>query len=1659
MNDETLHNDTDAIICTRLNQHSQRLDEQLHTLNQHRLHLLGSRAFRLIEHAYIRTQNRCLPQAVLAVGEQVLLGYRVVMGLKSEVQLSDIFSCYRLKTFVSIPLEQTLLADERFINDFKALYRFYQQVELSQLCTVNTQHLAIFRKAPETIHVFRWHTAGHYLDDQGETELIAPTAQMSEWHPLVLSDNGTLAIKDQLFIEFTVDQLTLKVENNTASGLTLYQQSLQDYVLSEVQIAYAQLGKLIVVKICLYPQSPWHYLVFNPYQQQVNRIDTLEQGWVQLPNEQGILFSGGYYLLNGGFQPLDAIQGMYYQTQIQAPYSDIILYCFYQPKTEQFALLAYNLLHQQIDNLIICQDYTLLDDGRLLLLPVNTEPSQVHSLQIWQTPYGDRPQPPNDSLWATIDPDEWLQVLSELYQLKRLLDEPQPSYEQLIQLSQQLIESYPWRAEPELGEVRTTVQAILTTTEGIVDELNKVQALRQQANQALLQVRQQQQQLAAQLQGHTLSACVELLQHLEQQRAQLATLKTLPYIALSQLETLEHHYQQQFEQLSQTTRAFLQQPTAFEPYYQTLDEVMQAIEQLNQTQEVSGLQQRLQTVEQQLTQLTELLNHLTVSSASTSTQILKAITAVYAQLNRTQAELDNRHQALITQETQAEYAAQLNLLEQRIISATYKADTPEKVERQLSQLLVQLDDLANRFNTSVTAITEKRTEVYQHFVAHKQTLLTQRHQQIHQIIQTATQLLTVLQRRAAELTRPEAQQRFFAADSGVLKFQELLHTLHQWGEAVRAQDLQAQLNAIQQQAQWQLQERQHRAGEMCYLGQYPFSVNNQALELTLVPYDTGLALHLTGSDFFEPLTEPELTPYRAYWQRSWCSESPQVYRGEYLAASLFFNAYELDSKDFAALFAAVQQYAEQHYQEGYEPGIHDQDAALILAQLLPLYQQAGLLRFSAQCRSIAQLFWTLTSDRQQCQRWQQTARSLQQLQLSFPGGDASCAQRLRTELAQALQSFIIPYRLDFDQAVIENAAAYLLEELKQTPLSFTTSAQAMQLARDFWRDLDARGHYHQFEEQLRALPAPEQWQLILAWLSGYTGQAPHSLLEASVLFLTGDRIEREVCSATTTVNIQGLLGRHPRIQNRNLLFQLDEFLERLHRFITLEVPNFHAYQNIRQRIIEREQQRLRLTELPPPVLTTFVRNQLIDEVYLPLIGKNFAKQMSTFTRALLLIAPSGYGKTTLMAYIAQQLGLSFVSIDCALLGKSTTHLTTHSDVVGQQELEKLNFAFALGHNVLLYLNGIEHCHPEFLQKFVSLSRQRQIEGVWQAQARHYDLRGKRFILVMAAHSTTVQLPASLRPYLDSYHLTELIQSHESLFALSYLENALAVHPQLSYLMTWMPAERVQLIRYVQGEAIAHDSFQMPEAILAECCSLLEKLIQVGAVLLKINQHYLNSANQDQQYRLEPAFKLSGSYHNMNQIAPQIAALMTPEEVDQLIFAHYAHQAHTLLNYEINILKLKEIMDILTPEQAHRWAEIKSTFRRLQTLGEGDPVTQLIRQISVLGEHLARIQQCLTQLPTATDELPQLIKALSELRFDVSIINKIPSGLEEVLTKNITIIDNTLLPIVREFERKSKLDLFIFERVKEISEILKELAASGEQKMRKHYKPLSLKRDE
>src|SRR5262249_25938704 len=139
-------------------------------------------------------------------------------------------------------------------------------------------------------------------------------------------------------------------------------------------------------------------------------------------------------------------------------------------------------------------------------------------------------------------------------------------------------------------------------------------------------------------------------------------------------------------------------------------------------------------------------------------------------------------------------------------------------------------------------------------------------------------------------------------------------------------------------------------GDLIRFGEHRFPVNAQPLELMIVPQGDGdsahLAIHLAGTDFYEPIADERLLAARHLWQQDLPSESPEVYRGEYLAASVLADAEAgagglsvaalHDAVRAGTLEALLRDVAQARYDEGYERGVHEHDAARILEKLLAM---------------------------------------------------------------------------------------------------------------------------------------------------------------------------------------------------------------------------------------------------------------------------------------------------------------------------------------------------------------------------------------------------------------------------------------------------------------------------------------------------------------------------------------------------------------------------------------------------------------------------------------------------------------------------------------------------------------------------------------------------
>ncbi|MEO1254932.1 MAG: AAA family ATPase, partial [Bacteroidota bacterium] len=118
--------------------------------------------------------------------------------------------------------------------------------------------------------------------------------------------------------------------------------------------------------------------------------------------------------------------------------------------------------------------------------------------------------------------------------------------------------------------------------------------------------------------------------------------------------------------------------------------------------------------------------------------------------------------------------------------------------------------------------------------------------------------------------------------------------------------------------------------------------------------------------------------------------------------------------------------------------------------------------------------------------------------------------------------------------------------------------------------------------------------------------------------------------------------------------------------------------------------------------------------------------------------------------------------------------------------------------------------------------------------------------------------------------------------------------------------------------------------LQEYSAIVKHLLRVRDVILKVNKTYIESAAIAEEYRVEPAFKLQGSYRDMNKIAEKLLPMMNEKEVDMLVYSHYENEAQTLTSdAEANLLKFKTLVGQQTKEDKTRWKFILEKFQDLQ----------------------------------------------------------------------------------------------------------------------------------
>lgn len=1669
MSNDSLQVSTYEVLRKRLQDGASQLRERFQRLNAQRSEVFGNVDTRLLSTVHVTTGHNCIPRDLVSVAQYLLLGYNVQFGLKSEVVPGDVLSLYRIDGEQAVEVPLSLWVDERFARDFAELYRYYKNTFFSCFFQNGPHVYMVFQvgKTYQDIKAFKWISDGaalRYVDNRSDQEIRYPEQHDFRWQKATRDQHRSglhphISIGDLVFVECIGGDLTIKIEDNTATGSGIYSEPVdnKDQTLDDAEIYFCILGNLVLLKIRPYQEKEFRHFVYCVKRRQALRLEAMRQSCVQLPDDHGLIFPGGVYLQTGEHKLFDhGLTDVLYQKTIAAPNGEDYLYQFYEPISGAYLHLRYNLIRQEVDTPLVCHGQTFFEDGRMITMRVHDAAQKHHALQLWQTPFvgpNHRVEVETASMLYKIGNRDLVRCMAECQEVLQLIDKDESYadlYVDLVKRSTDILDAYFWLDREETQKLAEPLTLIRDAAVAAVDEYEKVIRVRNETSSELEKTKTAVSELLKAIDRsrfESLESFITTLRDVRTLRGRTASLRELRYIDLEIVESLDKQLHELTDRVGQRCLQFLLQPTSLDSYRQKIADTTGRIPQVQTVAEGRQLEKQFQDIADSLELLIETLSGLRIDDLTQRTSIVDRTGDQLAELNRGRSGLKAHLRSLLSGELEAEFASQSKLLDQAAAGALDAADDPQRVDEAMTRTMLQIEELEGRFvehETLLERLHEKREALISAFEARRVQLVEAKSRRAESLLAAALRIIAGIGSRTERIDSAEALRSYLVSDAMVEKVRKIADQLRELGDTVRAEDVLGRLKTLADDSIRQQRDRQELfvdGQDLIRLGQQVFAVNRQPLELTTMVREGALVLHMTGTQFFQPLLEraengtlivpPELQQATDLWSQTLPSESSEVYRGETLAYQLMeiwksegviadwsLSHFQQASMEGRAMW--IRNWMQAQPEAGYSRGVHDHDGAKILSTLVELEQSLGLLKYSPSTRGRAWFAWQNflpEAERTSTQAWidstvalhKSTERARASAAESLPSDDRESLRNIRRHLADQLSHYC---DAQFTKSMrMASSVEYLLAELIQQSTARTSTKSATRkagvtvsgVARSWWSDF-VRKVGASSVKHMRASLAEHRnnphrlWQLgeflihrQLVDLSPSENEAESiidyrdELIRVAIEQLTSCEVgtaewpsTAHIIDVTCGCVVSGLLGDHPRLDKGNLRLNYHEFTSRLSNYHRRTLPRYVALQRKKRELLHAAGNRLRTHEFQTKVLTSFVRNRLIDEVFLPRIGENLAKQLGVAGEnkrtdrmgLLLLVSPPGYGKTTLMEYIANRLGLVMVKINGPALGHQIRSLdpAEATNASARAEINRINLALEMGDNVMLYLDDIQHCHPELLQKFIPLcDATRRIEGVWEGQPKTYDLRGRKVAVVMAGNPYTesgerFQIPDMLANRADIYNLGEIIGNATEAFHQSYLENCLASNPALMPLARASREDQLAVMRAAERDT--NDPLDLSGNFsadqIAEMRSVMRKLVRVRDIVLRVNRQYIQSAAQADAYRTEPPFKLQGSYRNMNRIAEKVAAVMNDQELLQLIVAAYEQDAQTLTREgESNLLKFRELAGIITEEQRQRWQKICYAYVesvRLGSMAGDDQTMQLLKSLAAIRDGLETIRQ-------------------------------------------------------------------------------------------------------
>ncbi|MFC8887440.1 DNA repair ATPase, partial [Streptomyces cinereoruber] len=555
--------DTYAVLRDRLTAQAGELARRAEALNTARTAAFGSGGLALTGTDRVRTERPGVLLDVAAVGDDVLLfGGRAVATGGEGPAVADVLTLHD-RNLNQLPGDAVpgLLDDPGFVREFAALHRYFRGARLLRLRRVEDRLLAVFRTAEKAddLRVLRWALepsgGARFLDARGERDHAFPPPHDLDWTESTRDDHVSgrhphISLGGRLYVSTTGGALTVKTENDPETADGIHSEPVAEPLqsLADAEVAHAVVGALTLIRVRPYKEDVVRYLVFNALTGSVVRLDGIGQACLRLPDDEGVVFPGGYCLSSGAVKTFDTdTSGLAFERAVRSPNGEDLLFAFHAEAEGRGLLLPYNLIRKEIAAPLACRGHALLDDGTMVVLRGESgEPGRVHPVQVWATPYvsDTHVAPVSDDPLARIGNADLVRGVSDCLSIARQATELTPAgevYEALVAACERAADVHHWLGDPETGDLRTPLTALRDTAGQVLDEFATVTTLARQAADALAETTERIARLVRRVRGEAPATAEEWISRITELRrfqGHLVTLKEMRYADTDAIDAL-----------------------------------------------------------------------------------------------------------------------------------------------------------------------------------------------------------------------------------------------------------------------------------------------------------------------------------------------------------------------------------------------------------------------------------------------------------------------------------------------------------------------------------------------------------------------------------------------------------------------------------------------------------------------------------------------------------------------------------------------------------------------------------------------------------------------------------------------------------------------------------------------------------------------------------------------------------------------------------------------------------------------------------------------------------------------------------------------------------------------------------------------------------------